>query len=346
VALPTKQPVTRYLEWTGNTAAVNSVDLVARVQGFLQEINYQDGAKVKRGTVLFIIEPESYKVKLAQAQAAEVGAQATLTQAEAEYKRQADLSAKEFASKSAFDQALATRDGAKANLDQAKANSRLAAINNGYTNVVAPFDGIVSAHQVSVGELVGGGSAPTVLATIVQFDPIYVTFNVSERDVLQLQAEARRRHVTREDLKAVPIEVGLQTEEGYPHKGTLDYVAPSVNQSTGTLPVRGILNNSDGALLPGYFVRIRIPIDTQADALLIPETALGTDQGGLYVLVVRADDTVEQRKVDAGPRVGELRVIEKGLKADDRVVGSGLARVVPGQKIDPQLKIADAPQAN
>ena len=251
VAVPIKQSVTRYLEWTGNTAAVNTVDLVARVQGFLQQINYQDGAKVKRGTVLFVIEPEPYKVKLEQAQAAEVGAQASLTQTEAEYKRQAELSAKEFASKSTYDQALANRDGAKANLLQAKANTRSAEINYDYTQVVAPFDGIVSAHQVSVGELVGGSSSPTLLATIVQLDPIYVNFYVSERDVLSLQAEARRRHITREDLKSVPIEVGLQSEEGFPHKGTIDYVAPTVNQSTGTLLVRGILKNSDGPCCQG-----------------------------------------------------------------------------------------------
>ena len=340
VGPPVKQDVTRYLEASGYATAVNSVDLVARVPGFLQEISYQDGAKVKRGAPLFTIEPESYEVKVQQAQAAEAGAKATLTQAEAEYRRQADLSAKEFATKAAFDQALATRDSAKASLAQAQANTRLAEINYDYAHVTAPFDGIVSAHQVSVGELVGSTS-PTVLATIVQLEPIYVSFNVSEQDLLRVRAEARRLHMGREDIKTIPVEVALQTEDGYPHAGLLDYLAPSLNQSTGTIPVRGLLQNEDRALLPGNFIRVRVPFQRDPDALLVPETALGSDQGGRYVLVVGADNVVEQRKVETGPRVGELRVIENGLKPDDRVVLAGGVRAVPGQKVDPQLRTAE-----
>jgi RND family efflux transporter MFP subunit len=201
--------------------------------------------------------------------------------------------------------------------------------------VSAPFDGIVSAHLVSIGELVGVAS-PTQLASIVALDPVYVTFNVNEKDVLQIRAEARRRGLTPSDLKQFPVEVGLQTEDGYPHQGTLDYAAPTVNQSTGTLAVRGVVPNSDRALLPGYFVRVRVPIDKQQNALLVPDAALGSDQGGRYLLVVNADNVVEQRKVQTGPLDGGLRVIEGGLKGDDRVVTAGLLRVIPGQKVDPQ----------
>jgi RND family efflux transporter MFP subunit len=343
VGLPVQRNVTRYLEATGNTAPIKSVDLVARVQGVLQSINYQDGAFVKQGTVLFAIEPDTYKLKLDQAQAAEAGAQASLKQTEADYKRQVDLVARQAVSQATLDTSTSSRDNAQANLQQAQANTKIAAVNYGYTNVVAPFDGIVSAHLVSVGELVGVAS-PTQLASIVQLDPIYVNFNVNEQDVLRIRAEAKRRGMTSSELTKLPIEVGLQTESGYPHKGNLDYAAPTINQSTGTLAVRGVLPNPDRVLLPGYYVRVRVPFDQQQNALLVPDVALGSDQSGRYVLVVNGDNVVEQRKVVTGPIDGDLRVIDSGLKADDRVVIAGLLRAIPGQKVDPQLqKIESSP---
>jgi len=345
VALPAQRSITRFLEATGNTAPIKSVDLVARVQGFLQSINYQDGTFVKEGTTLFTIEPETYKLKLEQAQAAEAGAQASLKQAEADYKRQVDLVARQAVSQATLDTSTSTRDNAQANLQQAEVNTKIAAVNYGYTNVVAPFDGIVSAHLMSVGELVGAAS-PTQLATIVALDPIYVNFNVNEQDVLRIREEARRRGLTPNDLKQIPIEVGLQTESGYPHKGKLDYAAPTLNQSTGTLAVRGVLPNVDRVLLPGYYVRVRVPFDQQQNALLVSDVALGSDQSGRYVLVVNGENVVEQRKVQAGPLEGDLRVIESGLKSDDRVVVAGLLRAIPGQKVDPQLQKIEAPQAS
>jgi RND family efflux transporter MFP subunit len=236
-----------------------------------------------------------------------------------------------------LDNSTATRDNAQASLQQAQVNTRIAEVNYGYTNVAAPFDGIVSAHLVSVGELVGV-SSPTQLATIVQLDPIYVNFNVNEQDVLRIREEARRRGISVDELRQLPVEVGLQTDNGYPHKGKLDYISPTINQSTGTLAVRGILSNPDRVLLPGFFVRVRVPFDKQQDALLVPDVALGSDQAGRYVLVVNGDNVVEQRKVQTGPLEGELRVIETGLKPDDRVVTAGLLRAIPGQKVDPQLK--------
>ncbi|MBS4004049.1 MAG: efflux RND transporter periplasmic adaptor subunit, partial [Afipia sp.] len=224
-------------------------------------------------------------------------------------------------------------------------NTKIAAVNYGYTNVTAPFDGVVSARLVSIGELVGA-SSPTQLATIVQQSPIYVNFNVNEQDVLRIRAAAAEKGLTTQDLKETPIEVGLQTESGFPHRGKLDYAAPTVNQSTGTLAVRGILTNADRVLLPGYFVRVRVPLDQQKDALLIPDVALGSDQAGRYVLVVNKENVVEQRKVQTGPLEGELRVVEDGLKPDDRVVIAGLLRAIPGQKVDPQLQKIEQPRAS
>jgi RND family efflux transporter MFP subunit len=344
VVVPLQQPVTRYLEATGNTAAVNTTNLVARVSGFLQEINYKDGDQVKEGATLFVIEPEPYKLKLEQAQAAEVAAQATLKQTEAEYERQTDLASRQIASKQTLDNALANRDSAQAKLRQAQVDTKQAAINLGYTQVKAPFDGVVTARLVSLGELVGA-NGPTQLATIVETAPIYVNFTVNEQEVLRVRAELRRLGIKPEELKKVPVEVGLQSDDGYPHTGMLDYAAPSVTQSTGTLAVRAILPNKDQVLLPGYFVRVRIAEDPQ-EALLIPDVALGADQGGRYVLVVNKDNVVEQRKVMTGPKVGELRAIDGGLKPDDRVIVSGLLRAIPGQKVDPQLQtIAAAPAA-
>jgi RND family efflux transporter MFP subunit len=156
----------------------------------------------------------------------------------------------------------------------------------------------------------------------------------------------RQLGLTPEELKKVPVEVGLQSDEGYPYKGTLDYASPSVSQATGTLAVRAILDNADRRLLPGYFVRVRIPRQQKVQSLLIPEAALGSDQGGRYLLVVDKDSVVEQRKVTIGPRVGDLRVIDKGLAADDRVVVDGILRAIPGQKVDPQVVSIPAPSTD
>src|SRR6185437_7577741 len=307
--------------------------------------DYKDGAFVKQGTTLFTIEPETYKLKLEQAQAAETGANATLKQAEGDFNRQKDLVARQAVSQATLETSTSTRDNAQANLQQAQVNTRIAEVNYGYTKVAAPFDGIVSAHLVSIGELVGAAS-PTQLATIVALDPIYVNFNVNERDVLRIREEAKRRGMTSDDLKSLPVEAGLQTDNGYPHKGKLDYASPTLNLSTGTLPVRGVIPNADRVLLPGYFVRVRVPFDEQKDALLVPDSALGSDQAGRYLLVVNGENVVEQRKVRTGPTEGDLRVIESGLKPDDRVVIAGLLRAIPGQKVDPELQKIEAPVAS
>jgi RND family efflux transporter MFP subunit len=335
VAAPVQRPVIRYLELTGNAAAVNSANLVARVPGFIQEIDYRDGALVEAGRLLFTIEPEPYAVKLSQAQAAEASAAATLKQTQTDFDRFQALVTSQAASRQQYDQALASRDKARASFQQAQADTRLAALNDEYAHVKAPFDGIVSARQVSVGEFVGGTAAPTVLATIVQINPIYVNFNISEQDVQRLRAEMQKQGLTRDDLKLVPVEIGLQTESGYPHAGTFDYASPSVTSQTGTLVARGVFENADRVLLPGYFVRARIPVGRQADAMLVPDVALGSDQGGRYVLLVNKDNAVEHRNVKTGPLIDDLRVIEDGLGPADRVVIAGVLRAIPGQRVEP-----------
>jgi len=337
VAKPVQQAVTPYLELTGNAVAFNQVDLEARVQGFLQEIAYQDGAEVKQANTLFVIEPAPYQAQLQQAQASLAATQADLVQAQAEFFRQSTLGKSDFASQSAVDQARAKRDSDQAKLSNDQAGVAIAAINLGYTRVTAPFDGEVTAHLVSIGGLVGV-TGPTKLATIVQLDPIYASFTISEQQVLRIKAAMAARGIKPEDIKNVPVEVGLMIEDGYPHAGTLDYVAPTIDPSTGTLTARGILKNPDHALLPGMFLRIRIPLALEkANELLVPDAALGADQSGSYLLVVDKDNVVQQRTVRAAQLEGGLRVISSGLTADDIVVISGNQKAIPGEKVAPQM---------
>jgi RND family efflux transporter MFP subunit len=337
VAFPVKQTVEQYLLSTGSTAAVNSTTLVARIPGFIQAINYKDGDAVKAGTVLFVIEQKPYQLALEQAEAGQASAVASTKQAEADYARQSELAAQKISSQATLDQSTASKESAIAKQKQAEVDVEQAQLNLNYTEVKAPFDGIVTAREVSLGQYVGAGSA-TALATIVQLNPIYVNFSVSETEVQRIRADFQARGVTPEDLKKTPIEVGLQTEAGFPHRGTLDYATPGVTAATGTLQVRGVFENAKRQLLPGYFVRVRVPLQSEPDALLVPDHVIGSDQGGRYVLVADKDGVVAQRKVEIGQQVGELRVITKGLEIGDRVLISGLMSVVPGQKIEPVMR--------
>ncbi len=335
VAKPLQQPVLSYLEGSGNTVAVSQIDLVARVKGFLSAIDYQDGAAARRGDTLFVIEQAPYQAQLQQAQASLAIAQAKLVQSQAEFERQQTLLRQNVTAQATLDQARAKRDSDQGEVTNAQAGVTLAAINLGYTNVAAPFDGVVTQHLVSEGALVGAGG-DTKLATLVQLDPIYATFNVSEQEVLRIREALKERRLTQADFDKIPIEIGLMDETGYPHRGMLQYIAPEIDPATGTVLVRGVFENADRALLPGFFVHIRVPITEQPrTALLVPNAILGASQEGRYVLVVNAQDEVEQRNVTLGAQQGDLRVIESGLKPDDRVVVTGGSRAVPGRKVTP-----------
>ncbi|MFS8115733.1 efflux RND transporter periplasmic adaptor subunit [Rhizobium jaguaris] len=343
VALPLQQPVTRYFELTGNTAAFKSVDIEARVQGFIESIDYRDGMMVPQGTQLFTIQSNTYQAQVEQAQATLASAQASQVGADQEYQRQLNLTRQRVTTQTALDSAKATLDQANAAIANAKASLDLAMINLGYTKVVAPFDGVVTAHLVDVGALVGV-AGPTTLATIVQTDPIYVNFSVSEPQVLMIKQDlAKQGHTFRQiDLPTVPFEIGLQSETGYPFKGHLDYASPQVDSASGTLSVRGILDNKAHALLPGLFVRVRVPVGREDKALLVRNDAIGTNQQGSYVLILGKDETVEQKVVQAGQREGPLRVIDSGLDAGDWVVTEGIQQAIPGSKVAPEKVAMDA----
>jgi membrane fusion protein, multidrug efflux system len=337
VAQPLVRPVTEYLELTGNTAPFATVDLVARVQGFLTSIDYVDGATVKKGAQLFGIERDIYQAQVDQQQATVASDQATEEYNKAEYGRQATLARQDFASQATAQEWKSKADQAAADILNAKAALWLAQINLGYTNVQAPFDGVVTNHLVDVGALVGV-SGPTKLATIIQTDPLYVYFTLSEPQILSLQRNLAEHGIALRTtgLSDVPVEIGLNGEEGYPHKGHLDYASPQVDVSTGTLNARALFANKDGALLPGLFVRVRTPIAQHEKALLTRNDAIGTSQEGSYVLVVGPDNVVERKVVKTGLRDGQLRVIESGLSPDDWVVTEGIQRAFPGAKVDPQ----------
>lgn len=342
VATPLKKNVTLYLEATGNTVSIDEVNLVARIPGFLQEINYKDGAYVTKGTNLFVIEPAPYAAQQQQAQAQLAAAQAALVQAQAEFERQSQLASQNFASQSALDQARAKRDSDQANVHNDQASLAIAAINLSYTRVNAPFDGVVTTHLESIGALVGQ-SGPTKLATIISLDPLYATFNVAEQDVLRIRAAMRAKGLTLAKLGEVPIDIGLGNETGYPHKGVLDYVSPDVDPSTGTMMVRARFANPTLALLPGFFCRVRVPEGTLDNALLIPDTAWATDQQGSYVLVLGPGNHVEQRRVTLGQQQGTLRIVSKGLEPSDKVIVDGNSRAIPGQVVAPkEAMIAEA----
>ena len=344
VARPLQQKVVPYIEQTGNTQAVNTVDLVARVEGFLTEIEYQDGQFAKKGEPLFKIDPTTYAAKVKQAEAEVVSAKALLVQAEAEFKRQETLLRQNVSAQNTYDQDKAKRDSNQANVENQTANLVIAQANLDYTGVLAPFDGVVTKRLVSVGELVGA-TGPTKLATIVQLDPIYVSFNLSEQDVLNIRRNLADRRITLEQLNKVPIEIGLMTEQGYPHKGHLDYVSPNVDPTTGTVLVRGVFDNPDRTLLPGFFVRVRVPIGLAEKTMLaVPDRVLAEDQTGRYLMVVNKDNVVEQRRVKVGQLlVGNLRAIESGLSADDRVVITTNGRAIPGAKVVPKQTTIQAP---
>lgn len=341
VETPQRRPITLYLELTGNTTAFNKVDLVARVQGFLDKVGYKDGEKVAAGATLFEIERAPYETSLQIAEASRAQQEALLVQAEAEFNRQLALQQRQVASEARLDESRSKRDATIAALEQAKGQVQQAKINLGYTEIKAPFAGVVTARLVDPGSLVGAGG-PTKLATIVQIDPIYVNFNVNEQQVLQVRGQLRSQGLTIKDLGPIPVEVGLQTETGFPHKGVINYIAPDLDQSTGTLPVRALLDNKAGVLLPGLFVRVRVPIERELESVVVPDRALGNNQLGRYVLVVNDKDVVEQRPVETGDAIdGGMRIIKSGLSEKDRVVVNGIQRAIPGGAVKP----VDAPAA-
>jgi RND family efflux transporter MFP subunit len=338
VIQPLQRNVTYYLELTGNTQAVNTVQLVARVAGYVDKVFFQDGQMVKKGQLLFLIQEDTYIDNLHQAEGQVLALKAQLQYAQSQFARYSELLPDKAAAESDVDNWRFQRDLAEANLKTALANEELARLNLGYTRVSAPFDGRIDRRLQDPGNLVGSSSSNTNLAQIIQIDPIYVYFTVGDADLARLMKNARG--IPGNDVaKKWPVFVGLVSEEGYPHSGYIDFAATNVSTSTGTLQMRGVLLNPAGKIMPGLYARVRVPVETRA-AMLVPATAVGNDQEGSYVLIVNAQNIVERRSVKIGPLEASQRVIEEGLAGNERIVVSALLKARPGSPVSPQLENA------
>jgi len=343
VSTPFQETVTNFAEFTGITEAVESVEIRARVEGYLDSMNFTPGSMVKKGDLLFVIDPKPFQAKLDEAEAELSRQFAELKRAEATLNRK-ELALKERAvSELDVIQSRADRDVVKAAIEAARATIQTARLKLSYTHVHAPISGKISRNLVDVGNLVGAAER-TLLATIVNDDPIYVYFNVSERDLLYYQKNLRDKDVPTNSNGSTPVYLGLSDEDGYSYDGRADYADNRLDASSGTIQVRGVFANSDHLFLPGLFARVRVPIGTRKNALLIPEQALGQDQQGWYVLVVNSENAVEYRPVRTGVRVDGKCVIEKGIGPDDRVVISGIQRARPGSTVTPKKKGTEPPE--
>lgn len=341
VSQVTQREVTTFLEHTGTTAALESVEIRARVSGYLESINYEPRAKVKVGDLLFVIDPRPYRAKVEQAEAALAAQQATLRIRQIELEKYSSLGFKEAIAELKVEDAKANRDMAKAELEKAGANLDAARLDLEYTHVRSPINGRVSRNLVDAGNLVGVSGA-TLLANVVNDESIYVYFNLTERELLSLVRKSIDKNgaATSEDSQP-PVYVGLADEKGYPRKGTLDYTDIKIDQTTGTIQVRAVFPNPDGLLYPGMFARVRVPVEVRT-ALLVPDTAVMADQGGKYVMVCNEGNVCELRRIRTGQLVEAMRVVEKGLTSRDKLIVSGLQRVRPGAKVNPTNAIAES----
>ncbi|MGD9505799.1 MAG: efflux RND transporter periplasmic adaptor subunit [Syntrophobacteraceae bacterium] len=338
-----RETVVDSVEFTGTTQAALSVDIRARVQGVLQNVYFKPSTLVKKGEPLFLIDPRSYQAEVDKAAAELDNQKAQYDLAEIELKRNERLFKENAASERDLVKARATRDSAKASVGIAAASLDDARIKLGYTSITAPISGLIGRSMVDPGNLVGANES-TLLANIKQYDPIYVYFHLNENYLLRMRKIFREGFAKRQAPEGgVVIQLGLADEDGYPHEGKLDFVESSVDPDTGTILLRGFFPNPPPyALMPGLFVRLRIPAETRENALLVSDRSLGVDQLGDYLLVVNAENVVERRQVKTGAVWKGMRVIEDGLTADDWFVANALQKAQPGMKVNP-VKAAEPP---
>ena len=333
VAQPIRQTVTNFLEETGSTEPVQMVSVRARVAGYLEKINFEAGKDVEAGEVLYVIQQREYKAKVDSAQAEVKSMEVALKLAEIEFERQKNLVADNATAQTKVDQAEADRDGAIASLDAANATLDQAQLDFEYTEVKTPISGRVGKTLVKLGNLVGESEA-THLTTVVAYDPIYVNFNISERALLSASRAGDASE--RPDITTIKAYMRRAIDKGFPFVGNLEYADLGVDQSTGTFMIRGIFPNPTKTILPGLFVRVRIPMGTTENAVLVPERSLGADQAGRFVMVVGDDNVVERRNVEVGAKYEDMVVVSDGLNGDESIVIDGIQRTRPGAKVTPK----------
>jgi RND family efflux transporter MFP subunit len=343
IARPVVREVTDYFEFTGNTAAFEEVELRARVSGYLKSVKFTEGEQVKQGDLLYEIDPNDYQSALDRAEAEVARQDATVKKANADLTRTQQLFQKGVRTREELDQDLAAQAVAQAGMAAAQANVRQAKLDLSYTRIAAPISGRASRTKITPGNLIQRDA--TTLTTIVRTQPIYAYFTIDERTLLRYQELAREggRSARAESIKEwkVPVEIGLANEEGFPRRGTLDFADNKVDPSTGAILVRAVLENQDGDLAPGLFLRVRLPVKESYQATLISERAVAYDQNEKYVLVVnraagQSQNVAEYRPVRLGAAHGGLRVVERGLKPDEWLIVNGVQRVRPGTKVVPR----------
>jgi RND family efflux transporter MFP subunit len=339
VSYPVEREVTDYADFTSRTAAVNSVELRARVSGYLDRVNFKEGALVQKGDVLFEIDPRTYQAVLRKAEGDLATVEARLQRLEADLGRARRMIASGAIGQEEYDKIAGDRGEAAAARGAARAAVERTRLDVGFTKVTAPVSGRISRYYVTVGNLVSAGDQTpgTLLTTIVSVDPMYAYFDVDERTVQRVKQLIREGQLRSPDDGEIPVWLGLANEDGLPHRGTVNFVDNQVNAKTGTLRVRGDFPNKDEALSPGYFARVRVPISAPHRALLISERALDTDQGQKIVYVVDRDNRVSSRPVRLGALHDGLREITDGLKPGERVIVNGLQQVRPGMAVEANL---------
>jgi RND family efflux transporter MFP subunit len=334
IAKPISKKLTEWDEFTGRLGAVASVEVRARVSGYLQSTHFKEGTEIKEGDLLYVIDPRRYEADLARATAELGRAQAVLELSTSEAERAAKLVQTRAISLEEADVKMKGRKGAEAALAAAQASVEAAKLEVEFTRVTAPISGRVGRKLVTEGNLITGGpNGATVLTTLVQLDPIYCYFNVDERSALKYRELARTGKRESALFKEIPAQMALANQQGFPQQGKIDFVDNEITAMTGSLKARGVFENPDRLMSPGFFARLRIPGSGEYEALLVRDTALGSDQGRPFVYVVGADGKVSQRTVVTGLLEDGLRVVREGLKPEDRVVINGLMSVRSGAMV-------------
>jgi gold/copper resistance efflux system membrane fusion protein len=337
--VPVAEVVTRKIapsvEFTGHTEAIRAVDLRPRVGGSIDTVSVPEGGLVRRGDLLFQIDPRPFQVALDAANAQLQQAIALFDQAEVDFKRAETLAPNGTVSRKTLDDAKAALRQRKAQVEIARAAIAAAELDLSFTRVTAPIAGRVDRVLVTEGNLVTGGNTgtATLLTTIVSTDPLYVYFDIDEATYLEFAARGRAS-VTGNNADRLPVQVGLMTDTGHPLAGELDFLGNRIDRSTGTIRARAIVQNSDGRLAPGLFVRVKLVTAEPAQTVLIDEQAIGVDQGRRYVLVLGGGNKAEYRPIEPGPMIDGLRVVSAGLKSREKIIIKGLVR--PGMQVDPQ----------
>jgi multidrug efflux system membrane fusion protein len=346
VSQPVLREVIEWDEFTGRIEAVESVEIRARVSGYLQSVHFTHGAIVKKGALLFVIDPRPYQAELNRAKAAFEQAIARYERTQKDFVRAQQLIKSRAMSQEDVDTRGADQREAQEAVQAARAAVEAAQLNVEFTQVRAPISGRISREFVTVGNLINGGTADSTLLTrVVSLDPIYSYFDVDERSYLKYSRLWREGQQSGSREVKIPVHLALGNETGFPHQGQLDFIDNRLDPNTGTMMGRSVFSNHDQTLIPGLFARIRLPGSSQYEALLIPDGAVGSDQTQRFAFVVNDQNTVEYRKVELGPIIDGLRVIRDGLKPEDWVIVNGVQRVRAGAKVDPQKQAISQDQA-